>query len=75
MSFMAVSIHVKWGRPMGLGWHGMECAKKQLLDHDIIRLAGCVPQPPDMLVYRYTNTDMLTPVSLAFDILARHMNE
>ena len=21
--------------------------KKQLLDHDIIRLAGCVPQPPD----------------------------
>ena len=42
MSFMAVSIHVKWGRPMGLGWHGMECAKKQLLDHDIIRLAGCV---------------------------------
>ena len=21
--------------------------KKQLLDHDIIRLASCVPQPPD----------------------------
>ena len=21
--------------------------KKQLLDHDIVRLAGCVPQPPD----------------------------
>ena len=21
--------------------------KKQLLDHDIIRLAGCMPQPPD----------------------------
>ena len=21
--------------------------KKQLFDHDIIRLAGCVPQPPD----------------------------
>ena len=30
---------------MGLGWPGMR--KKQLLDHDIIRLAGCVPQPPD----------------------------
>ena len=24
--------------------------KKQLLDHDIIRLAGCVPQPPDSVV-------------------------
>ena len=25
--------------------------KKQLLDHDIIRLAGCVPQPPDYSNY------------------------
>ena len=28
---------------MGLGWPGMECAKSSC----IIRLAGCVPQPPD----------------------------
>ena len=27
MSCMAVSIHVRWGHPMGLGWPGMECAK------------------------------------------------
>ena len=48
MSCKAVSIHERWGRrPMGLEWPGMECAKKQLLDHDIIRPAGCVPQPPD----------------------------
>ena len=36
MSCIAVSIHVRWGRPMGLGWPGMECAKN-----------SCVPQPPD----------------------------
>ena len=59
MSCMAVSIHVRWGRPMGLGWPGIiiirvardGVCKKQLLDHDIIRLAGCVPQPPDYSNY------------------------
>ena len=48
MSCMAVSIHVRWGRPKGLGWPGMECAKSSCLTmNDIIRLAGCVPYPPD----------------------------
>ena len=47
MSCMAVSIHVKWVRPMGLEWPWDGVRKKQLLDHDIIRFAGCVPQPPD----------------------------
>ena len=28
-------------------WPRVARRKKQLLDHDIIRLAGCVPQPPD----------------------------
>ena len=28
-----------------VAWDGVR--KRQLLDHDIIRLAGCVPQPPD----------------------------
>ena len=31
MSCMAVSIHVRWGRPMGLGGPGMECAKNSCL--------------------------------------------
>ena len=30
-----------------VAWDGVR--KKQLLDHDIIRLAGCVPQPPDSI--------------------------
>ena len=32
--------------------------KKQLLDHDIIRLAGCVPQPLDSGGLNDTNTEM-----------------
>ena len=40
MSCMAVSIH----EPR-LARDGVR--KKQLLDHVIVRLAGCVPQPPD----------------------------
>ena len=31
MSCMAVSIHVRWGRPKGLGWPGLECAKSSCL--------------------------------------------
>ena len=31
MSCMAVSIHVRWGCPMGLGWPGVECAKNSCL--------------------------------------------
>ena len=31
MSCMAVSIHVRWGHPMGLGWPRMECAKSSCL--------------------------------------------
>ena len=27
MSCMAVSIYVRWERPIGLEWPGMECAK------------------------------------------------
>ena len=34
--------------------------KKQLLDHDSIRLAGCVPQPPD-----YVPPYMVSHVGLA----------
>ena len=30
MSCMAVSIHVRWGRPIGLGWPGMEFIVPQL---------------------------------------------
>ena len=48
MSCMAVSIHVRWGRaPYWPRVARDGVRKKQLLDHDIIRLAGCVPQPPD----------------------------
>ena len=56
MSCMAVSIHVRWGR---LGWPGGGVRKKQLLDHDIIRLAVCVPQPPDSVPHgpRVTSFD------------------
>ena len=36
---------------MSLGWPRDGVRKKQLLDHDIIRLAGCVPQPPDSVPF------------------------
>ena len=40
------------GAPHGprVARHGVR--KKQLLDHDIIRLADCVPQPPDSFATR-----------------------
>ena len=38
--------------------------KKQLLDHDIIRLAGCVPQPPDSVPPHMVMT-MVSHVGLA----------
>ena len=55
MSCMAVSIYVRWGRPNPrVAWDGVR--KKQLLDHDIIRLAGCVPQPPDSVPLYITSS-------------------
>ena len=43
MSCMAVSIHVRWGRPIGLGWPGMECAKSSCLTMTSLGLRAACP--------------------------------
>ena len=43
MSCMAVSIHVRWGRPKGLGWPGMECAKSSCLTMTSLGLRAACP--------------------------------
>ena len=40
---MAVSIHVRWGRPMGLGWPGKECAKSSCLTMTSLGLRAACP--------------------------------
>ena len=43
MSCMTVSIHVRWGRPMGLEWPGMECAESCCLTMTSLGLRTACP--------------------------------
>ena len=43
MSCMAVSIHARWGRPISLGWPGMECAKGSCLTMTSLGLRAACP--------------------------------
>ena len=48
--------------------------KKQLLDHDIIRLAGCVPQPPDSVPPHMKNVSKADVSSLYLHLLICQTN-
>ena len=56
MSCMAVSMHVRWGRCMGLEWPGMECAKSSCLTMTSIGLRAACPShltlPPHIICHR-----------------------
>ena len=67
MSCMAVSIHVR--RPHGPRVARDGVRKKQLLDHDIIRLAGCVPLPPDSVPPHLVSHTMAWVLTRLIDLL------